>query len=249
MYINISTYGGIDWHDSFTVYLQLKVDDSYFIEEQAVPEVIANHIAKLFPYVEDIKEKVLCAIAEKSSFRFMIKKAEKDCAGNTTYKDCETHYGPDGGAWHENEATFDGKELTMTEDFAFGQVSYFSEYRVMDIPDESLGFIVTENFLAPTKGVPVVERLYHDIFDDQKAAEAYADNLKIHEYNSGFVSSVVNFLICNKDEVRQSEWYQLQKEAMELMAAKKQTHLNDSFSIFVKHHIENLNQLNQGCAA
>ena len=49
MYISTSTYGGIDWHDSYTVYRQLKDKDSYCIEEQMVPDMIAGDIACTYP--------------------------------------------------------------------------------------------------------------------------------------------------------------------------------------------------------
>ena len=72
MYISTSTYGGIDWHDSYTVYRQLKDKDSYCIEEQMVPDMIAGDIACTYPYVENLKEKVLHALSEESCFRFMM---------------------------------------------------------------------------------------------------------------------------------------------------------------------------------
>ena len=240
MYITTSTYGGIDWHDSRIIYEQLKFNDSYNIGEEMVLEAIADAIAKDFPYVENIREKILQALSEKSCFRFMIKSEEKDSSGNTVYEDCEI-YVADGKTYYENEAAFDGGELTLTKDFAFGQVSYTTTYHVEDIPDDQLGYIVTEDFLAPTKGVDLVERLYHDIFDDLEAAQNYAENLKLHEFK--YSTSIVTFLVCNKGNVTQTEWYQLQKEAMQLMEEKGQTYLDDSFHIFVKCHIESLKKL------
>ena len=55
MYITASTYGGVDWHDSRTIYEQLKSNGSYNIGKEVVPEVIADDIAKDFPYVEYIR--------------------------------------------------------------------------------------------------------------------------------------------------------------------------------------------------
>ena len=66
MYITASTYGGIDWHDSRTVHEQLKSNGSFNIREDKVPETIADDIASDFPYVENIREKILQALAEKS---------------------------------------------------------------------------------------------------------------------------------------------------------------------------------------
>lgn len=240
MYISTSTYGGMDWHDSHTIYEQLKSNNSYNIKEEMVPEAIADDIAKDFPYVENIRGKILQALSEKSCFRFIVKSGEKDSAGNMVYKDCET-YEADGKIYYENEAAFDGEKKTLTLDYAFGQVSYTTTYYVKDIPDDQIGYIVTEDFLAPTKGVDLVERLYHDIFDELEAAQNYADNLKLHEFK--YPTSIVTFLVCNKGSVIQTEWYKQQKEAMRLMEEKGQTYLDGSFHIFASCHIDNLKKL------
>ena len=58
MYITASTYGGIDWHDSRTILEQLKNNGSFNIKADQVPETIADDIAKDFPYVENIREKI-----------------------------------------------------------------------------------------------------------------------------------------------------------------------------------------------
>lgn len=209
MYISTSTYGGIDWHDSYTVYRQLKDKDSYCIEEQMVPDMIAGDIACTYPYVENLKEKVLHALSEESCFRFMIKTESTDADGNIVYQDCET-CDENGQIWYENEATFNGKEQTLMLDYAYGQVSYITTYHAEDIPNEHLGYIVTEDFLAPSKGVSVVERLYHDIFDDLQEAQSYADTFRLHDF--GYPKSVMTFLVCNKNEVSQTTWYQQQKK-------------------------------------
>ncbi|MCM1305280.1 MAG: hypothetical protein NC306_14420 [Butyrivibrio sp.] len=190
--------------------------------------------------MENIREKILQALSEKNCFQFAIKDAETDNEGNVTYKDCETSEF-DGHTYLESEAAFDGSKLTLRRDYAFGQVSYITTYRVEDIPDDQLGYVVTEDFLAPFKGIPLVQRLYHDIFDDQEAAQSYAENLKLHELQ--YPTSIVTFLICNKGNASQQKWYQQQKEAMRLMEEKGQTYLDDSFHILARHHIENLKKL------
>ena len=183
MYISKSTYGGLDWHDSYTVYCQLTDKNSYCIEEQRVPDIIAGDIACTYPYVENLKEKVLQALSEKSCFQFMIKAEERDADGNIVYQDCETR-DTHGQIWYEDEATFNGKEQTLTLDYAYGQISYITTYHAEDIPNEYLGYIVTEDFLAPAKGVPLVERLYHDIFDDLQKAQSYADTFRLHDLST-----------------------------------------------------------------
>ena len=67
MYITASTYGGIDWHDSRTIYEQLRNNSSFNIGKEVVPEVIADDIARDFPYVENIRKKILQAISEKTA--------------------------------------------------------------------------------------------------------------------------------------------------------------------------------------
>lgn len=90
MYITASTYGGVDWHDSRTIYEQLKSNGSYNIGKEVVPEVIADDIARDFPYMENIREKILQALSEKNRFRFAIKTEDTDSEGKITYKDCES---------------------------------------------------------------------------------------------------------------------------------------------------------------
>lgn len=234
MYISTSTYGGIDWHDSSTIYKQLKSNGSYKIGENEVSEAIADDIAKDFPYVENVREKVLQALSEKSCFRFMIKSEEND---NVSYE-------ANGKIFHKNEAVFDGDKRELTLDFDYGQVSYTTTYYLEDIPDDQLGYIVTEDFLAPAKGVDLVERLYHDIFNESEAAQNYANSLKLHEFDSP--KSIATFLVCNKSTVSQTKWYRQQKEAMKLMEEKGQTYLDDSFCIFTQNHIEKLKSLSNG---
>ena len=237
MYITASTYGGIDWHDSRTIHEQLKSNGSYNIEKDKVPEAIADDIAKDFPYVEDIREKVLQALSEKSNFHFMIKSGEKDSLGNVSYKESAC-YEDDGRIYYEAEADFDGEKQTLTRNLAFGQVSYITTYHVEDIPDDQLGYIVTEDFLAPAKGVDLVERLYHAIFDGMDDAQSYAESLRLHEFQ--YPTSIVTLLICNREKISQDEWYLQQKEAMRLMEEKGQTYLDDSFHIFARCHISHL---------
>lgn len=240
MYIITSTYGGIDWHYSRTIYEQLKSNGSYNIGKEAVPEAIADDIAREFPYVENIREKILQALSEKNCFRFAIKTEVTDSKGKITYKDCESCE-MNGQIYLEQEAFFDGSELTLSRDYAFGQVSYLTSYYVEDIPDNQLGYIVTEDFLAPLKGVPLVQRLYHDIFADLDAAQNYAEGLKLHELR--YPKSIVTFLVCNRQETSLQPWYQREMEAIRLMEKTGQTYLDESFQIFTRCHIDDLKKL------
>ena len=238
MYITASTYGGIDWHDSRTIYEQLRNNGSFNIGKEVVPEVIADDIARDFPYVENIREKILQALSEKNCFRFAIKTEDTDSEGKITYEDCESCE-MNGQIYLEQEAVFDGSELTFSRDYAFGQVSYLTSYYIEDIPDDQLGYIVT--FSCSTQGCPLVQRLYHDIFADLDVAQNYAEGLKLHELR--YPKSIVTFLVCNRQETSLQPWYQREMEAIRLMEKTGQTYLDDSFYIFTKTHIENLKKL------
>lgn len=240
MYITASTYGGIDWHDSHTIYEQLKSNGSYNIGKEMVPEAIADDIARDFPYIENIREKILQALSQKTCFQFAIKTEETDSEGKITYKDCESCE-MNGQIYLEQEAVFDGSKLTLSRDYAFGQVSYITSYYVEDIPDDQLGFTVTEDFLAPVKGVPLVQRLYHDIFTNLDAAQDYAKSLKLHDLQ--YPKSIVTFLVCNRQKISLQTWYQREMEAIKLMEKTGQTYLDESFCIFTETHIENLKKL------
>ena len=240
MYITASTYRGIDWHDSRIICEQLRNNGSFNIGKEVVPEVIADDIARDFPYVENIREKILQALSEKNCFRFAIKTEEMDSEGKITYKDCESCE-INGLIYPEQEAVFDGSKLTFCQDYAFGQVSYITSYYIEDIPDDQLGYIVTEDFLAPIKGVPLVQRLYHDIFSNLEAAQNYAKSLKLHELQ--YPKSIVTFLVCNRQKTSLQPWYQREMEAIRLMEKTGQTYLDKSFCIFVETHIEDLKKL------
>lgn len=240
MYISTSTYGGATWHDSRITCKQLKYKGSYFIEEQMVFEVIAEDVLSRIPHEDDLKDKILCALTEKSCFQLVLKTEATDASGKAVYEECET-YEKDGRIYYEREAAFNGRERTLTVDCLYGQISHTTTYHVEDIPDDQIGYIVTEDFLAPVKGVPLVQRLYHDIFDDPDAARHYADNLKLHELR--YPKSIMTFLVCNKQEVSGQPWYRNEKEAMRLMSEKGQTCLDDSFCMFTKNHIESLKKI------
>ena len=130
MYITASTYGGIDWHDSRTIHEQLRNNGSFNIRAEQIPETIADDIAKDFPYVENIREKILQALAQKTCFRFAIKSEETDGNGNISYKDCESCE-MNGQTYLEREAVFDGSGLTLNRDYAFGQGISLSIYIIL----------------------------------------------------------------------------------------------------------------------
>lgn len=240
MYIIASTYGGIDWGDSHTICQQVKNNGSFNIEESEIPAVIANDVIQYFPQENNLKENILDAFSRKAQYRFTPGVEKKDDAGAVSYKECGT-YEEGGETFYENEVVYDGKKQTLTQSYYYGQISYITTYHVMDIPDDQLGYMVTEDFLVPFKGIPLIERMYHDIFYDLSEAQDYAANLKLHDFE--YPKSIAVFQICDRGKAVREKWYQLEREAMDLMKEKGQTHLCDSFDIFPQKHIENLKRL------
>ena len=237
MYIKEIRTGGVDWHDIHTIFKQLAYKENYNIDEENVEETIANRIVEIFPYI--VKQDLLEAMKNKSKITGDIKEVFEQ-NGKISYIE-SSYYFENGKKDYEDSWKFDGKDLKFYEDYYFGQISYTTTFKIKDIKDQNKVYIVTEDFLCPTKGVDVVERLYHDVFTDEEEALEYFNNLEIHtkeDYNAEKV-----FLIASKNDICNCKWYENQIEAMELMKQKNQTHLDDSFSIFTDNHISTLQLL------
>lgn len=240
MYVLKKTYGGIDYHDSYTRMEQMTFNGGFDISKDDIPAVIANDIAERFPYVNGLKENIMKAIADKSKFNFLLKTGECDHEGNViAYRDGDTHE-EDGVIYNENEAAFDGENMSLLQDYLYGQVSYNTEYYVEDIFDEEVGYIVTEDFPAPAKGVPLVQRLYHDVFLTLDEARAYMKSMKPHDIK--YPKPILNLTVCNRCSISQEskDWYEKEKTCMRLMEEAGEDCLGDSFSIFTDKHIQNL---------
>ena len=232
MYIKKFTYGGLDWHDCAQHVVQLSCNGEYDVANPK--EIIISDILRAYPYLDE--KSVRVAIEEGSTYEFVIKTPVIE-GENTLYADCESMC-IDGSIFYENTGKIEGASLEISESYAWGQISYVTNYELEELEKANLLYLVEEQFLCPTKGVPIVERIYHEPFLELCKAESYKESLQLHAN----VRSKKELLIFGK-EILEKEWYKLNMEAVELMREKKRDIYDPTFSIFVDTHIEKLKAL------
>lgn len=244
MYIEETIYGGIDWHDSNTINTQLEINGDYDLKEEDAAGIIADRIVKL--------------LGDKSG---MSNGEFKDLILNSFKKECDTTIrlyfeGQDeeivdefGKTYYENELVLTPMEkhddptyiYGFSVNAAFGQVSHVYSY--FGIKPQNPCYVVLENFLAPRKGVPSIERIYRDVFFDDKEAKDYLDKMELHSKDVNLLGSRKELLVRDYDKMKEGEWYKSNMEAISLMDEKGATPYDDAFSIFPDTHIKNLNQI------
>ena len=124
MYIKKFTYGGLDWHDCAQHVVQLFCNGEYDVANPK--EIIISDILRAYPYLDE--KSVRVAIEEGSTYEFIIKKPVID-GGNTLYTDCESTC-IDGSIFYENTGKIEGASLEISESYAWGQISYVTNYEM-----------------------------------------------------------------------------------------------------------------------
>ncbi len=224
-------YGGIDWHDSCETSEQLEENGTFSIQNP--DEVIAKHIYEMITgmecneykndeivesvRLEDIPtyEDILGFVTDGKEFH-LTSPEEADCYGVA----------------YELGFSYNPKDKSVSFYYGYGQGDYHGSYIVSEIPDDKVHYLVVENFLAPRKGVPSIQRMFHKPYETENAARKAAKKLKKHEgYNSQ-----IEIIVSNKESDAENEWYNLNLEAINLM--NKATDV--PFCASVKKHIEEL---------
>lgn len=198
-------YGGIDWHDSCTTNKQIKQDGSYDIKDPdaAKAEFLLADINGMYEStaregdsqcikLENIPDydRLLQAVKNKEDILLTSLKKEYECNGEKCeYSDLEWRY--------------EGASGRITKEFAAGQISYHGHFMEMDIPKENVAYLAVENFLAPRKGVPSVQRFYHEPYSDAKEAEEALDRMQLHE---GY-RSVKELYVIDTEKEKETNWY------------------------------------------
>lgn len=239
LYLKVVTCGGQDKHDIMAEVEQVSYNNKFAIE--SMPDVsyaIADDLVRQYPYISGLKERVLKAIEQKDSFRFKISDGA-DSVSSSKYEIVST----DAPAY-KNEAVFsaEGKNATLKVSYSFGTLIYNSTYISYEISNEDAVYVVTENFMCPNE---VEQRLYHEPFRRYANADRYMDILK--GVNNNFRYIPFNRTVCldirDMEEMKNDEWYKLQKQAMELMREKGVSQYDASFRVKTKDHIEELQKL------
>lgn len=225
-------YGGIDWHDSHSTFEYIKPSENNFgyasIED--AKKAIIEDIVKEFP---DEEEKIREAFVSGKDVTFPIKINKYDEKGNIIgfdYGDTDVY---EGQTYYEASVTIIPSKWECIEEYMFGQIDYHIYYTIQEL--ENPTYAVIENFLAITKGVPNVERIYHRPFESYAEAKAYLDSFKPHEE-----WNVQMYIACWDINKINKEWYDLQLKVIDILDTNPELLYDNSFSPYVKQHYENL---------
>lgn len=232
-----NTYGGIDWHDSCTRtnYIKPSEDKFGFDTYEDAHRALIESIVQIYPEHES---KIRSAFATGQEISFPI--PVEECCQEPPYdviskRDPEVITDNDGKTYYENEVCIIPSELKICTDYMFGQVSYVAYYKIKELKNPV--YAVIENFLAPTKGVDSVERMYHKPFATVKEANDYIKSAIFHE-NTHRVQ--IYIAVFDTDTVNK-KWLDLQYQIIELMDKFDDDMIHDdSFCLYSKTHLENL---------
>ena len=229
-----STYGGIDWHDSKTTIAFVLAEDGGYdhLSEDNARIAMRNNIISQFP---EEAEKILKAFETNKPVEFPIKAGHYDANGEYI----EDSYGEviveNGKTYYEASVKVNPEKLKVSTEYYFGQINFCTYYYIEEVKNPV--YAVIENFLAVTKGVPSIERMYHKPFNTLEEAEAYKEQLKPHEnYNTEVYIAVFDLDNINQD------WYNNQIKVIEILEQKPELLYADSFNPYVKAHYENVKE-------
>ncbi|MEH2932123.1 hypothetical protein VSQ48_19915 [Candidatus Ventrimonas sp. KK005] len=228
MYIKKCQYGGVDYHDAKERIWQLKWNDHFDVPEDEVRACIFADLMECFPYADG--ERILAALRGEETYSFPIL-VMKDGKLN-----CGEVYD---GRWSEQADVFGYK---VSESYAFGQVFYETEYRVMDIAKERVCYIPEEQFYAVYKGAPLIERFYHEPFDRYEEAVLFMASIEKHDPKSELV-----ILVHDRLKIVETEWYKENMKVVEELRLHPEK--KDVFLIPVKDHLRELKKIGDGAAA
>mgnify|MGYP000764623922 CR=1 FL=1 len=221
MFVKMICYGGIDWHDSKMIIQQMKWENQFDIPATKVTDCIVNDIIEEIPYLDPLD--VYDAVLNNQSYRFPLLYLSNDKVVFPT---------EDGIGYWDSYGEIKGNSLE--ENFCQGQVSYQIDYEISDIPKEQLCYIVEEHFHAYTKGVPLVERFYHEPFRVLDEAEDFLKRMKRHDERSK-----VSIQAYNLSEISLTDWFRTNMEVIRLSSGDAE----NGYAVFVDSHLANLQKI------
>ena len=217
---------GFDWHD-------ISVWEAMLVNPESTEsrfDFSGSDVKKFI--LQDIFREFGKAVDEQAVADVVYDRSERCCYESSTFVE---------GRIYEIEVEWRGNGcLVSAHEPECSQVIYSVNYYVYEFDtEEEVCYRVSENFLAPYKGVPSLERMYRDVFAKEEDALAYYDKMTLHE-EAG--RSVKQLLVMSK-EVLGIEFYELNRQAIRLMEETGETPDSDSFCIPVEEHIAALHKI------
>ena len=210
------TYGGIDWHDSNTKVKYMMQDGKYDIADTdlLIAQDAYREASEMVSTTKSPDGAVIDSVSLENvpSFDEFLQ-AIKEKRTLTVQSKIVDIYQDENGKPHEfSELEFrlvpaDGC-VRVFKDYMFGQASYETYYAIDEIPNERVGYIAVENFLAPVKGCPTVQRFYHEPYRTLEEAQKALDEMVMHsEENHSGLGSIKELHIVDIDKIKDSQWY------------------------------------------
>lgn len=98
-------------------------------------------------------------------------------------------------------------------------------YKVSEIEDAKLGYMVSEHIIAPEPGCPLIERVHVPIFRDlEKAIRYKKQKMKTYHCSKGAENSGYRITVVDTGEMIKSDWY---KKNLEIYDDIKKYELNE----------------------
>lgn len=234
MFLKLSCYGGMCHQDMSTTKKQLMFNGDYDIPKDKIEQVIVDYLIELFPFMERKIFEDAILKKEKVTFPVLNIKTNKD--GEEQYEDCEFYIEND-KTWYEHQAIFDGSNYDLTEEYSFGQVNYKTRFYLQDIPKENVCYLVEELFIGPYKYCDIIERIYVEPFKNIQQAKEFFETFKTH---NGYIEGRKEIFVANYETLKETKWFELNMECISLLKNKGNTLYDETFSMDVTGHIENL---------
>lgn len=206
-FVQAMTYTSTDWHDMATVYEQLKENGSYEIQNP-IDFMAKAVLYNLIEYntgltVDDLKS----VMDEKKRITVAVPDVKRDEDGFATepqeievFSDKEGHI---------------GYRLNFEYDY-----TYLCEYSVSEIRAENVAYIVSEHIVNPGKGSDLMERIYHEPFDNLMEAEKYLEKMMEGYKHEGYryrSESGYKLAVVDKNEITKNPWYEKNMLALKFM--------------------------------
>lgn len=198
-FIRENNYISTDWHDMASVRTQLQHDGNY-----AIPDTDAYIATEIYNYIKNMVSKEITVDTIKE-----IMNGDKDVRIDTVVPTKEEKDGVVNIRPNSIEIFAKSKSGLGYQPYFEAEFTNVVEYRVDEIEEENVAYIVSEHIVNPGKGLDLLERVYHEPFLSSEEAVVYQqEQMKI--YYEGYTyhdESGFKIFVVDKEEILQDSWY------------------------------------------
>lgn len=239
MFIMENYYSGMDWHDRRKDYRMIgDVNCGYKVSEKDVAVMIFNAVKENIHISNEHADALLDAIKNKRKYICPI---YYDANDNKPLGEFNPMKMQNSLEFKYSSEVYSNIVGTYKFDaFYRGGFDINISYEIADIKDPDVLYVVSEDFPAPIRGVPLCQRLYHLPFKKCADAISYMNeaNQKLEkmrykrEESVAAKESCFNCLVFSKQHLDESEWYRIQLEVMKLMEQTNTDEYHPEYTIW-----------------